>query len=125
MLFFGRPDGTWAEGGLMAGVAATEWSWCPVFLDVDLDGYEDLLITTGYSFDTQDLDAEERIDARGPWPREKVASKLLMYPPLPLPRKAFHNGHDLTFKEVGQEWGFCDQGVSHGMALADLDGDGD
>ncbi|PYK96607.1 MAG: hypothetical protein DME19_19205, partial [Verrucomicrobia bacterium] len=29
------------------------------------------------------------------------------------------------FKEVGKEWGFSDEGVSHGMALADLDGDGD
>src|SRR5207302_4551684 len=61
----------------------------------------------------------------GPWPREKVPFKLLMYPRLPLPRKAFHNGGNLTFKEIGQEWGFSDEGVSHGMALADLDGDGD
>jgi len=28
-LFFGRPDGTYAEAALMAGVAATDWSWCP------------------------------------------------------------------------------------------------
>ena len=124
-LFLNRGDGTFAGIADFAGLAATEWSWCPVFLDVDLDGYEDLLITTGYSFDTQDMDADERINARGPWPREKVPFKLLMYPPLPLPRKAFHNGRDLTFKEVGQEWGFCDEGVAQGMALADLDGDGD
>ncbi len=124
-LFLNRGDGTFAGIAHYAGVAATEWSWCPVFLDVDLDGYEDLLVTTGYSFDTQDMDADERINALGPWRREKVPFKLLMYPPLPLPQKAFRNAHDLTFKEVGREWGFCDQGVSHGMALADLDGDGD
>ena len=48
-----------------------------------------------------------------------------MYPPLPLPEKAFHNQRDLTFKEVGQEWGFDARGVSQGMCLADLDNDGD
>ena len=124
-LFLNRGDGTFTGIAQYAGLAATEWSWCPVFLDVDLDGYEDLLVTTCYSFDTQDMDADERIHALGPWPREKVPFKLLMYPPLPLPRKAFRNGHDLTFTEVGREWGFCDEGVSQGMALADLDGDGD
>ena len=24
-----------------------DWSWGPIFLDVDLDGYEDILITNG------------------------------------------------------------------------------
>src|SRR5439155_14309718 len=38
---------------------------------------------------------------------------------------AFRNQHDLTFKEMGREWGFDAPGVSHGMCLADLDNDGD
>jgi hypothetical protein len=29
-LFFGRPDGSFAEAAFMAGVAATDWSWLPV-----------------------------------------------------------------------------------------------
>jgi len=48
-LFFGRPNGSYVEAALMAGVAATDWSWCPIFIDVDLDGYEDLLVTNGLS----------------------------------------------------------------------------
>ena len=47
-----------------AGVAASDWSWSPVFLDVDLDGYEDLLIAAGHAKDVQDLDAAARIRAR-------------------------------------------------------------
>ena len=40
MLFHNRGDGTFEEVGSYAGVTASGWSWQPVFLDVDLDGYE-------------------------------------------------------------------------------------
>ena len=62
-LFFGRPDGSFAEAAFMAGVAATDWSWCPIFLDVDLDGFEDILICAGHSRDDMDLDFGLRIES--------------------------------------------------------------
>jgi enediyne biosynthesis protein E4 len=125
VLFLNRGDGTYAEIAYLAGLHATEWSWSPVFLDVDLDGYEDVLIPTGHGFDTQDVDAEDRIRAMGPWPRHRVPLKVLEYPRLELPNLAFRNQGDLTFAPTGPEWGFDLDGISHGMALADLDGDGD
>jgi hypothetical protein len=94
-LFLNRGDNTFAEIAQMSGVQATDWSWCPIFLDVDLDGYEDLLVATGNMFDTQDQDAEEQIRVHGPWPREKAPYKLWMYPPLALPKKSFRNRGDL------------------------------
>ncbi len=124
-LFLNRGDLTFAEIAQMSGVDATDWSWCPIFLDVDLDGYEDLLVATGNLFDTQDQDAEARINAMGPWPRQKLPQKLLQYPPLLLPKAAFRNRGDLTFEDVSSAWGFDRIGVSHGMCLADLDQDGD
>jgi hypothetical protein len=39
-----RGDGTFAEIAFHAGVEASNWSWMPLFLDVDLDGFEDVLI---------------------------------------------------------------------------------
>jgi enediyne biosynthesis protein E4 len=125
VLFLNRGDGSYAEIAYLAGLHATEWSWSPVFLDVDLDGYEDVLIPTGHGFDTQDVDAEERIRALGPWPRERVPFKVLVYPRLNLPNLAYRNHGDLTFKEMGRDWGFDLDGISQGTALADLDGDGD
>jgi len=38
---------------------------------------------------------------------------------------AYRNRGNLTFEEVGAKWGFATPGVSQGMALADLDNDGD
>ena len=120
-----RGDGTYADIAQYAGLEATGWSWSLLFLDVDLDGYEDVLLTTGNLFNTQDLDANARIAAHGPFRREMIPSKLLMYPSLPQPRLVFRNKGDLTFEESGERWGFNQVGAAHGIALADLDNDGD
>ena len=120
-----RGDGTYAEIAYYAGLDASEWTWSAILLDVDLDGYEDLLCATGQLFDTQDLDADARIQAKGPWRRDLIPQKLLMFPKMPQPKMAFRNRRDLTFEEAGEAWGFNQVGVAHGMALADLDNDGD
>ncbi len=124
-LFLNRGDHTYAEIAQYSGLEASEWSWSTVFTDVDLDGYEDILITTGNYYDAQDLDTEEAI-------RQRVATNFLdkrnavfMYPKLELPNIAFRNRGDLTFEEVSQDWGFSQPDISHGMALGDLDNDGD
>jgi hypothetical protein len=121
-----RGDGTYAEIAQFAGIEATEWTWSCAFLDVDLDGYEDLLITNGNEHDVLDADtgrmisAAERSGSRG-----SMAPGLLAYPRLATPNLAYRNRHDLTFEDRSRDWGFDLEGVSHGMILADLDGDGD
>ena len=124
-LQWNRGDGTYAEIAAYAGLDNCEWNWSILFLDVDLDGYEDVLASTGHMFDTQNRDAQMRIASRGPYPPAKVPLKLLMLPPLRQAKMAFRNRGDLTFSECGAAWGFDQVGVAHGMALADLDNDGD
>jgi hypothetical protein len=128
MLFLNRGDGTYAEIAQYAGLEASEWSWAPIFLDVDLDGYEDVLIPNGFVRDNMNLDVQNAI-------RQATASKKIrsiedlalrkMFPPLATPNLAFHNRGDLRFDEVGQQWGFNDATISQGACLADLDNDGD
>ena len=124
-LFLNRGDGTYAEIANYGGIAASEWTWSCIFLDVDLDGWEDVLISNGFPFDTDDADTKERIKRMGSLPLEESRKTVLLFPPLNTPNCAFRNQHDLTFHETGKEWGFDSKQVSNGMALADLDNDGD
>ena len=126
-----RGDGTFAEIARFAGVGRSGWSWSTVFLDVDLDGWEDILIGTGHVTDVMDGDTQYRLrsllsgyfssSAGTDWRR-----MLFEYPPLKLPNVAFRNRGDLTFEDASKMWHFdIGDDISHGMALADLDGDGD
>ncbi|MEP6781946.1 MAG: FG-GAP-like repeat-containing protein, partial [Gemmatimonadaceae bacterium] len=48
------------------------------------------------------------------------------FPKLPLKNVAFRNNGNLTFSDVSTTWRFgLEAGISHGIAAADLDGDGD
>lgn len=127
-MLLGRDSGRFSEIAWMSGIAATDWAWQPVFLDVDLDGYEDLLMTTGFERDVQDMDMAMEIESvrqsRRLPPQESLALRK-RFPSLAQNNLAFRNRGDLTFEEVGTRWGFDLNGVSQGIALADLDNDGD
>ncbi|MEY4607867.1 MAG: hypothetical protein RL625_84, partial [Gemmatimonadota bacterium] len=124
MLHLGRGDGTWASVGDFAGVAATDWTWGSAFLDIDLDGFEDLITLNGHHWDARDADTFDRIrDAfpRVPWNEEQKA-----FPRLAIPNLAFRNRGDLTFESMPKGWGLgAMPDIAHGIALADLDLDGD
>ncbi len=128
-LFLNRGDGTYAEMAHLSGLEATEWSWMPIFLDVDLDGFEDLLVTTGHTRDSLNADAVGQIlnlrQGRKLSDAEHRALKKKFYPVLNLSNQAFRNRGDLTFEDKAHEWGFDYVGISQGMCLADLDNDGD
>src|SRR5262249_34134434 len=113
-------------------------SWQPLLMDVDLDGYEDVIISAGHRRDIQDLDATMRIKAlQHPWPKdlerkahqEAFTHEMLehsrLYPPLDLPIVTFRNSGNLRFQETTTQWGTSTPGVHQGIAYADLDGDGD
>lgn len=119
-LLWSRGDGTYAEIAEYAGLASSDWSWAVVFLDVDLDGYEDVLITNGQTYDFLDLDSLSRggQQARGP------GQAVLSLPKVQTPNCAFRNCKNRHFVECGKAWGFDSLRASQGMALADLDNDG-
>ncbi|MBM3883050.1 MAG: hypothetical protein FJ387_25595 [Verrucomicrobia bacterium] len=127
-LFLNRGDGTFAELAQLSGLHAAEWSWSCIFLDVDLDGWEDVLVVNGMERAARDMDVVDRLKqlraTRQPTDAEIFQARR-MFPRLGTANLAFRNRGNLTFEEVGAAWGFDARGVSQAMALADLDNDGD
>ncbi len=124
VLFVNRGDGTFSEVAQHAGVTASGWSWGTMFMDVDLDGWQDLLVANGHLWDIMDADTQEGLQNRltdVSWQRAKF-----QFPRLPLKNVAFRNRGDLTFEDASNTWRFgTEEDISHSLAAADLDGDGD
>lgn len=126
-----RGDGTFTEIALLAGVAASDWSWAPLFADLDLDGRKDLFITNGIYRRPNDLDyinyvgneANQAALARGVT-REENRALLERMPQIPLPNHAYRNDGGLRFTDMAAAWGLGETGFSNGAAYVDLDNDG-
>jgi hypothetical protein len=128
MLQLNRGDGTYTEIAQYCGLEASEWSWAPIFLDVDLDGYEDLLISNGFVRDNMNLDALDAVRKLSATQRSSLMALMQqrrLFPLLATPKIAFRNLGGLRFAEIGREWGFDTAVMSQGTCLADLDNDGD
>lgn len=122
-----RGDGTYAEIAWYAGLAMSDWSWCPVFLDVDLDGWEDLLVSNGHPHDLNDRDAgnlNSSAQTAGAVPLN-IKAQILARAPLDTPKAAWRNTGRLRFEDYAETWRFRSTRCTHGMAVADLDNDGD
>jgi hypothetical protein len=120
-----------SEIGYLAGVFATDWSWAPLFADLDDDGYKDLFVTNGIYRRPNDLDyinyvGNEAIQASLATgiTAENLTPLLKKMPHLPLSNYAYRNNGDLTFTNMADRWGLAQPGFSNGAAYVDLDNDG-
>ncbi|MEM6700360.1 MAG: VCBS repeat-containing protein, partial [Bacteroidota bacterium] len=117
---------SFADIAQAAGVAKTDWSWSPLLMDYDNDGYKDIFVTNGIYRDIIDNDflakkanydeQEERNyfdDLLSDIPQTKVSNFL------------FQNQGNLTFQNQSEQWGIQNESNSNGAAYADLDLDGD
>ena len=122
--------GMFSEIGRLAGIYSTDWSWAPLFCDVDNDGFKDLFITTGIFRRANDLDYISFLtkneffeaDHNKNTPDKVLYDKMPLYPQF---NYIYKNGGDLTFTNMAKEWGFNTRSYSNGSAYADLDNDGD
>ncbi|MDZ7694925.1 MAG: FG-GAP-like repeat-containing protein [Balneolaceae bacterium] len=123
-MYLKREDDTYAEIAYLSGVEGTGWSWDASFLDLDLDGYEDLLVNTGYLYHILDMDAQISMMRQGRNMDEHFTEFMRNAPSLKLPNRILMNNGDLTFEDESSSMGFEEEDISHGMAIADLDNDG-
>jgi hypothetical protein len=117
-----------SEIGQVAGVSHTDWSWAPLFADLDNDGNKDLFISNGFLKDFTNLDflnytvSEYRKKYGAQVPADELIRTL---PSTTISNYIFRNMGDLTFENVTGTWGFGQMRVSNGAVYADLDNDGD
>lgn len=116
-------DPIFSDIGFMAGIAETDWSWCPLVADFNNDGKRDIVITNGFPKDVTDHDfVAFRSSSYSVATKEYTLSQI---PQVKLHNYAFENNGDLTFKNVTNEWGLTSPTFANGAAYADLDNDGD
>ncbi len=124
-------NGHFKEIANYSGVAATDWSWGALMFDMDNDGWNDIYVCNGINKDVTNLDfmnffADEtyhKMVLNGE--KKEIDQVLKEIPKTPLPDKVFRNNHQLSFTDMGTEWGFTKPSFSNGAAYADLDNDGD
>ncbi|GAO43528.1 VCBS repeat-containing protein [Flavihumibacter petaseus] len=116
--------------GLIAGVAASDWSWSPLIADFNNDGIKDLFISNGILKRPNDLDflkfasAQARA-ASAATLRDTDREKLEKMPDGAAINRMFAGSGGNSFTDVSADWGFQEPGFSNGAAYADLDNDGD
>ena len=125
-----RGQRRFSEIGYLAGVYATDWSWAPLFADLDNDGYKDLFITNGIYRRPNDLDYLAYVsnpvvqsslrDGTAGFSRALIRKM----PQVPIANYAYHNNGDLTFTNQARVWGLEQPGFSNGAAYVDLNNSG-
>jgi enediyne biosynthesis protein E4 len=112
-----------SEIGLLAGIAETDWSWAPMVVDFDNDGWRDIIVTNGFPRDITDQDF---LAYRNETVGLVTFKDLLPYiPSIKIKNFAFRNQGNLRFEDLTDAWGIKEPSFSNGAAYADLDNDGD
>jgi len=115
--------------GVMAGISATDWTWGPLAMDYDNDGWKDIFMSNGIlrEFTNNDyinFTLDSVMKAGGQF-KGDINGLIEKIPSVPVHNYLYRNRGDLTFEDVSVAWGFGDKTFSNGGVFADLDGDGD
>ncbi|MFD2914498.1 VCBS repeat-containing protein [Psychroserpens luteus] len=109
----------------VAGIAKTDWSWAGLLVDLDNDGFKDIIISNGVKKDVRNNDFLTGLYEKLKTDSQDFYAMTKSAPSVPLSNHAFKNTGDLKFEKVEEEWGFDTPGFSSGMSYGDLDNDGD
>lgn len=108
------------------GMSSTDWSWAPLFIDMDNDGWKDVFITNGIRRDINNKDFFKRLEKSAFVNQFKTHKQLAeAMPSSKISNYAFKNNKGTGFKNTSSYWGLDFKGFSNGASYGDLDNDGD
>ncbi|MCK5137983.1 MAG: VCBS repeat-containing protein [Bacteroidales bacterium] len=124
---------TFSDIAPMAGVTNTDWSWSPLLVDLDNDGYKDLFISNGMRKNTNNKDyiaykdkaIENETKKADPDFETMIWDILSKLPTEEVVNQSFKNINGLLFERYNETWGVTEPSFSNGAAYADFDNDGD
>jgi len=131
ILLHNRDGVYFEETAFASGISATDWSWSPLIVDFDNDGYKDLFVSNGILGATNDMDfinfiANTQIQEQlNKGMEEKDLKFTEQLPQRKLSNYFFKNNGDLTFTDYTSNWFQKLPSFSNGSIYADLDNDGD
>jgi len=126
-LHINKDNNMFSEIAQLSGIGKTDWSWAPLFFDIDLDGKKDLYITNGvkknwtYRDLQADYDSKMKTLERG----LEIHEILELVPNDINLNNTYQNIGEFKFKDVSKSWVTPIASNSNGAAYADLDNDGD
>ena len=118
--------GSFSDIANMAGTAFTDWSWASLIVDLDNDGWKDIIITNGIKKDMDNNDFRNTAkNLSENTTAEELFQKSQEAPSQPIANYVYKNKKELQFEKITKDWGFDTPSFSNGMAYGDLDNDGD
>ena len=118
--------GSFSDVANLAGISNTDWSWATLLVDLDNDGWKDIIVSNGVK---KDMDNNDYLSILKNLDKKTSAEKLLQMskdaPSIPISNYVFKNYGNFKFEKVSENWNFTTPSFSSGMAYGDLDNDGD
>lgn len=128
-----------SEIGKYSGISNTNWSWAPLFFDMDNDGWQDVFVSNGIlrSFRNNDfvIYKRKRVDQlykdleiyknRDSLIKTYYEDVLDRMPEKKEVNLLFRNNKDFTFSLMNEAWQLNTPSCTNGAAYVDLDNDGD
>ena len=131
-LQYNRRNGMFSEIGIYSNVFATDWSWCPLWIDFDNDGLKDLFITNGIPKRLNDIDyinyvsnMEIQSKIKNHNLDERDMNLIDKFPQIKIPNKFYSNNGEMVFNDLEKSIKNDLPTYSNGAAYADFDNDGD
>ncbi|MEN9569541.1 MAG: hypothetical protein RL172_772, partial [Bacteroidota bacterium] len=132
MLQLNRRNGHFSDVGLYAGIAATDWSWAPLWMDFNNDGNKDLFVSNGIPKRLNDMDyinfiynSEFQQKLQNNNMKGNDIELINKFPEIKIPNKFFINTGDLKFNDGAALVENNQPTFSNGAVYADFDNDGD